>query len=82
LSVTSRQGLGAEFETPEADGFIRDRDEEILNISKAQTETVVQPDGVVDDFGWKSISAVARRVASSFPATVRLNRFSARETSS
>jgi hypothetical protein len=48
--------------------FIRDRDaalrEEILNTPKAQTEMVVQPDGVADDFGRKSISAVARRVAS------------------
>jgi len=60
--------LRAELEAPKPDRFVGNCDaalrEEILNISKAQTETVVQPDGVVDDFGRKSISAVARRVAS------------------
>jgi hypothetical protein len=60
--------LRAELEAPKPDRFVGNCDaalrEEILNISKAQTETVVQPDGVVDDFWRKSISAVARRVAS------------------
>ncbi len=40
----------------------------VLNLSKTQTETVVQPDGVVDDFGRKSISAVAWCVASHQPS--------------
>ena len=37
--------------------------EQILDISKAYAESMVEPDGVADDFGRKSISAVARRLA-------------------
>jgi hypothetical protein len=66
-TLESARVLWAELDAPQADGFIRDRDaalrEEILNISKAQTETMIELDGVANDFGRKSISAVAQRVA-------------------
>ncbi len=55
-----------ELDTPKSDRFIGNGDaalsQEILDIAKAQAKSVVQPDRVADDFGRKSISAVARRV--------------------
>ena len=33
--------------------------EEIFGVAEAQTEPVVEPDGVADDLGWKSIAVVA-----------------------
>ena len=35
----------------------------IFDISEAQAEAVVEPDGVTDDFRRKSVSAIAGRVA-------------------
>ena len=47
--------------------FIRNGDatlgEPILRVAKAHAESMVEPDRVADDFRWKSISAVPRRVA-------------------
>ena len=56
-----------ELDAPKSDRFIRDGDpplgKEVLDISKAQTKAMVEPNGVADDLRWKSISAVARRLA-------------------
>ena len=56
-----------ELDAPKSDRFIRDGDpalgKEVLYISKAQTKAMVEPNGVADDLRWKSISAVARRLA-------------------
>jgi hypothetical protein len=41
--------------------------EEIFGISEAQTETVVEPDGVTDDFWRKSVSVVAGGMAGHRP---------------
>ena len=53
--------------TPLANCLIRDDHtafgEEILDISEAQAETVVEPDGMTDDIRGISVSAVARRLA-------------------
>ena len=55
-----------ELDTPRSDRFIGNGDaalsQKTLDIAKAQAKSVVQPDRVADDFGRKSISAVARRV--------------------
>ena len=49
--------------TPLPNCLIRDDqtafDEEICDISEAQAETVVEPDGVTDDFRGTSVSAIA-----------------------
>jgi hypothetical protein len=46
-----------------ANGLIGDGDsalrQEILDVSEAQAEPVVQPDGVADDLGWEPVAAVA-----------------------
>jgi hypothetical protein len=46
-----------------ADGFERNQNaafnEKILDITQAHTETVIDPHGIADDFGWKSVSVVA-----------------------
>ena len=46
--------VGTEGLTPASDGFIRDDDsefgEKILDVSEAQAETMVYPDGIADDF--------------------------------
>ena len=34
--------------------------EEVLDVSEAQAEAVVEPDGMADDLRWESVSAVAR----------------------
>ena len=56
----------SELDTPKSDRFIGNGDaalsRKILDIAKAQAKSMVQPDRVADDFGRKSISAVARRV--------------------
>ena len=45
--------FGAELQTPLSDGFVADNDpapsEKIFNISEIQTESVVDPNGMVDD---------------------------------
>jgi hypothetical protein len=55
--------LRSELPTPEADGFVRNDDatfgQQILNIAETQCESVVQPDGVADDLGRKSVTFVA-----------------------
>ncbi len=64
--------LGTEFLTPLPDGFVGDDDsalcEAILDVSEAQAEAVVQPDGVADDFGRKTVSAIAVRIAAHVPS--------------
>ena len=52
-----------ELLTPESNRFIRDDDaafgEKILHISEAQTETMVNPDGIADDFRWETMTVIA-----------------------
>jgi hypothetical protein len=54
---------GAERPAPLADGLVGDGDsalrQEILDVSEAQTEPVIQPDGMADDLGWEPVAAVA-----------------------
>jgi hypothetical protein len=54
---------GAKLPTPVADALVGDGDsalrQEVLDVSEAQTEPVIQPDGVADDLGWKPVAAVA-----------------------
>ncbi len=66
----------AELEAPQTNGFVGNCDsalcEEVLDVPKAETESVVEPDGVADDLAWKPISAVTWRFAvhrSSLPDT-------------
>ena len=55
-----------ELNAPQSDRFVRNRDaslsEQLFDVSKAHAESVVEPDGVADDFRWKSIAAVAWRI--------------------
>ena len=55
----------SELDAPKSDRFIGNGDaalsQQVLDIAKAQAESVVQPDRVADDFRRKSISAVALR---------------------
>ncbi len=68
LATLERTGvLGTELQTPQSDGLVSDDDpplcQEILDISKAQKEAVIEPDGVADDLRRESVSAVAGCVA-------------------
>jgi len=58
--------LRTKLEAPKPDRFVGNRDaalgEKVFHIPKAETEAVVELDGVADDLGRKSISVVARRV--------------------
>ena len=53
-SLEASSVLRPEPETPQADGLVGDRDaplgEEIFDVAEAQTESVVEPHGVTDDF--------------------------------
>lgn len=56
-------GVGcAELQHPAPDSLIRNVDltleKEILDISKAQWELEIQPDGMLNDLGWKAVSAI------------------------
>ena len=56
-------GVGkAKFYRPAADGFIGDIDatlgQQILDIPKAQRKSEIQPDGILDDLGWKAVAVI------------------------
>jgi hypothetical protein len=57
----------SELLTPLANGLMGDDDsplcQELLNISEAQTESVIQPHRVTDDLGRKPVSVVATHCA-------------------
>ena len=54
--------LRSELPTPETDRFVRDNDatlgQQILHVSKAECEAVVEPNGVADDFGWETMASI------------------------
>ena len=59
-----------ELKAPAANRFVGDDDpafsEEILDVPKAHAESVVEPDGMTNDFGRKSVTTVSRfRIAHS-----------------
>jgi hypothetical protein len=62
LSFESACINGTEFDAPKTDRFAADGDvslgQEIFNISVAEVESVVEPDGIGDDVGWESVSLV------------------------
>ena len=45
-----------------ADGFIGDIDatlgQQILDIPKAQRKSEIQPDGILNDLGWKAVAVI------------------------
>jgi hypothetical protein len=56
-------GIGwTEFGAPLSDCFVRNRDtpfrQQIFGITEAETEAVVPPDGMTDDFWWKPVASV------------------------
>ena len=55
---------GAELQTPAANRLIRYLNtplgKEIFDISEAQVESMIQPDGVADDFGRKLVAVISR----------------------
>ena len=55
-----------ELPTPDSNRFIRNDDspfrEKILDISEAQAETMVNPDGIADDFWRKTVTVIARPI--------------------
>ena len=63
----------AELPAPLSHGFVRHDDspfgKQILNLPEAQTELIIDPDGVADDFRWKTMSEIARS-ASLHPASL------------
>ena len=52
--------LGAELLTPLSDGLVGDYDpalcQKVFNISEAQAESMIEPDGMADDIRSKSVS--------------------------
>ena len=64
LFLETPSKVGSEFPAPLPDGFIGNNNpafgEEIFDITEAQAETVIDPDGVADDFRWKTVSVVTR----------------------
>jgi len=63
LFPTQSAGVGlSEFLTPVSDRFIGDKDfslgEQVFHVSKAQSEPMVQPNGVTDDFRRKAVASI------------------------
>ena len=62
FSLQSSSVYSSEFDAPEADRFAADSDtafsEKIFDISVAEIEAEVQPDGVADDIGRESMALV------------------------
>jgi hypothetical protein len=54
--------VGSEFPAPTADGFVRNNDsafgQKIFHITEAQTEAMIDPYGVADDFRRETVSVV------------------------
>lgn len=54
--------VGSEFSAPSPDGFVRNNDsafgQKIFNITEAQTEAMIDPHGVTDDFRRETVSVV------------------------
>ena len=54
--------VGSEFSAPSPDGFLRNNDsafgQKIFNITEAQTEAMIDPHGVTDDFRRETVSVV------------------------
>jgi hypothetical protein len=66
LGPLSSQGsgvLGSELQAPEANGFVSNNNatlgQDVLNVAKAQCESVVQPDGASNDLGRETVAFVA-----------------------
>jgi len=63
--VLSFQAAGincSELDAPEADRFSGYSDtpfgEQVFDIAMAEIEPVVEPDGITDDVGWKSVALI------------------------
>jgi hypothetical protein len=54
--------VGSEFPAPLSDGFVRNNDsafgQKIFHITEAQTEAMIDPYGIADDFRREAVSAV------------------------
>ena len=52
----------SKLSAPGSNGFVGHRDatlsEKVLDIAKARSEAMVQPDGMADDLGWKSVTSI------------------------
>jgi hypothetical protein len=64
LLLETPSKVGSEFPTPTPDGFVGNNNaafgEEIFDITEAQTEAVIKPDGTANDFGREPMTVVAR----------------------
>ena len=62
LSLQAPGVFRSKLDAPKANGFIADRNsafsQEIFDIAVAEIESIVQPYGVLDDSGWKSVTLV------------------------
>jgi hypothetical protein len=62
LSLQSSSVYSSEFDAPQPDAFVTDSDaafsEQIFNISVAEIEAIVKPDGVTDDVRRESVALV------------------------
>ena len=51
-----------EFDAPQSDGFVADSytafSQKVFDITVAEIESVIEPDGVGDDIGWESVTLV------------------------
>jgi hypothetical protein len=63
LELQSSSVYGSEFNAPKPDRFSADHaaslGQEVYNVAVTKVETVVQPDCVADDIGWKSVTLVS-----------------------
>ena len=64
-SVFSLQSAGinsSKLDAPEPDRFAADIDasfsKKIFNVSVAEVESIIEPDGVGDDIGWESVTLI------------------------
>ena len=62
LSLQSPRINGTELDAPQANRFSGDDDaplgQEVFDVSVTQIESIVEPDGIADDIGWKSVAFI------------------------
>ncbi len=84
LGAATSQGIGeflAKFQAPLPDGFVTDDrttcGQQLLDVTKAEAKTVVEPNGVADDFGWEAVAklkvGIHAYILSDHACTVKLS---------
>lgn len=85
FSLKSPCVQSTELDAPDSDRFTTDRDapfcQQILNISMAEIESVVEPDGVGNDIGWGRLAGIGCAYMYSWANSIEISQLSCQYSS-